>query len=40
MQAEEKALELRCMEVWGGNHTIEKRFQLPGIDAYLSVANS
>ncbi|MCZ6894267.1 MAG: PP2C family protein-serine/threonine phosphatase [Gammaproteobacteria bacterium] len=36
MQAEEESLELRCMEIWGGNRTIEERFQLPGIDAYLS----
>ena len=38
MQTEKETLELRCSEIWGGNRTTEERFQLPGIDAYLSSA--
>jgi len=28
--------ELRCMEVFGGNRTVEQTFHLPGLDACLS----
>ncbi len=26
---------LQCMEVWGGNHGIERHFHLPGLDVWL-----
>lgn len=29
-------VEIRCMQVFGGNRTVEQAFELPGIDAYLS----
>ncbi|MEX2481404.1 MAG: PP2C family protein-serine/threonine phosphatase [Gammaproteobacteria bacterium] len=29
-------LQLRCMQVFGGNRTLEQQFELPGVDAYLS----
>ena len=28
-------LNMRCMEVWGGNRTSRESFDLPGADAYL-----
>src|SRR5271157_4434391 len=27
---------MQCMEVWGGNVRVEKHFQMPGLDAWIS----
>ena len=26
---------LHCMEIWGGNHAIEKAVAMPGLDAWV-----
>lgn len=36
LAVESPPVQLRCMQVFGGNRTLEQRFELPGVDAYLS----
>jgi serine phosphatase RsbU (regulator of sigma subunit) len=33
--AVDDTVNLRCMEIWGGNRNAEESFQLPGLDAWL-----
>jgi sigma-B regulation protein RsbU (phosphoserine phosphatase) len=29
------AEQMQCMEVWGGNRTVQQQFQMPGLDVWL-----
>ena len=36
MNSTDESQRMQCMEVWGGNVRVERHFQMPGLDVWIS----